>query len=178
VSGSDLQSCFVGETEKNIAGIFIEAEHTGAVLLLDEADTFLFSRETAQRSWEVSMTNEFMVRMERFKGIFLATTNRMDSLDSAVMRRFQLKVRFGYLNAVQLKGILAKSVEDPERVAQLPESSLADFSAVTPGLIQTALNQLDLLGVRPKLDRLLKTLAEEQALQMGGSGKRMIGFHA
>jgi len=177
VSGSDLQSCFVGETEKNIAGIFIEAEHTGAVLLLDEADTFLFSRETAQRSWEVSMTNEFMVRMERFKGIFLATTNRMDSLDSAVMRRFQLKVRFGYLNAVQLKGILAKSVVDPERVAQLPESSLSDFIAVTPGLIQTALNQLELLGLRPKLNRVLKALAEEQALQMGEAGKRVIGFH-
>lgn len=178
VSGSDLQSCYVGDTEKNIAGMFNEAEHTGAVLLLDEADTFLFSRETAQRSWEVSMTNEFMVRMERFKGIFLATTNRMDSLDAAVMRRFQLKVRFAYLNAAQLKGILVKSVVDPERVGQLPESSLADFTAVTPGLIQTALNQLELLGLRPKLDRMLKALAEEQALQMGEAGKRVIGFHA
>jgi hypothetical protein len=51
VSGSDLQSCFVGETEKNIAGMFTEAERTGAVLLLDEADTFLFSRDTAYRPW-------------------------------------------------------------------------------------------------------------------------------
>ncbi|KXS55540.1 MAG: ATPase central domain-containing protein [Marinobacter sp. T13-3] len=178
VSGSDLQSCFVGETEKNIVGIFAEAERSGAVLLLDEADTFLFDRETANRSWEVSMTNEFMVRMERFKGVFLATTNRMDSLDSAVMRRFQLKVRFGYLAPAQLKGLLATCVVDADRVSQLPDSALAHFTAVTPGLIQAALSQLQLLGLRPKLDRLLTALEEEQALQSGSFSHRAIGFHA
>ncbi|HCW89753.1 MAG TPA: hypothetical protein DHU56_06825 [Marinobacter sp.] len=178
VSGSDLQSCYVGETEKNIAGIFNEAERNGAVLLLDEADTFLFDRETAHRSWEVSMTNEFMVRMERFNGVFLATTNRMDRLDSAVMRRFQLKVRFGYLEPAQLKGLLTTCVVDADRVAQLPASALAHFTAVTPGLVQAALSQLQLLGFRPKLYRLLKALEEEQLLQLGELGKREIGFHA
>ncbi|WP_303292311.1 ATP-binding protein [Marinobacter sp. SS5-14b] len=178
VSGSDLQSCFVGETEKNIAGMFTEAERTGAVLLLDEADTFLFSRDTAYRSWEVAMTNEFMVCMERFKGVFLATTNRMESLDTAVMRRFQLKVRFGYLDSTQLRGLLAACVADPDKVAELSESALADFTAITPGLVQTALNQIQLLGLRPVLRRVLKTLEEEQVLQSGEVGKRGIGFHS
>ncbi|MCK0165868.1 hypothetical protein [Marinobacter sp. S6332] len=40
--------------------------------------------------------NEFMVRLKRFNGVFLATTNRFDSLGMAIQRRFHLKVEFGY----------------------------------------------------------------------------------
>jgi len=94
---SDLMNKYVGETEKRIARAFRQAEASGALLLFDEADTMLFSRAGAVRSWEISFTNEYLTRMERFRGIMACTTNRLEGLDPASLRRFSHKVGFDYL---------------------------------------------------------------------------------
>lgn len=99
--GSDLISMYVGGTEKNIARAFEEAKDENAVLVFDEVDSFLADRTQAQRSWEVTQVNEMLVQMENFEGIFIATTNLMDNLDRASLRRFDLKLEFDYLKAQQ-----------------------------------------------------------------------------
>ncbi|MEO5344259.1 MAG: AAA family ATPase, partial [Gammaproteobacteria bacterium SHHR-1] len=91
---SDLLDKFVGETEKAIAQMFREAEADDAILLLDEADSFLRDRTGAHASWEVTQVNELLTRMEAFDGIFIASTNLRDNLDAASMRRFDLKIHF------------------------------------------------------------------------------------
>jgi SpoVK/Ycf46/Vps4 family AAA+-type ATPase len=96
---SDIQDKYVGETEKNIKNAFLEAEREEAVLVFDEADSLLFSRDRAVRSWEISFTNEFLTQMERFRGILICTTNRMKDLDQASIRRFNHKIGFDYLTA-------------------------------------------------------------------------------
>jgi len=88
---------WVGEGEKNIKRAFEEAESEDAVLIIDEADSLLFNRENAVRSWEISFTNEFLTQMERFRGILICTTNRVDDLDSASLRRLNHKIGFDYL---------------------------------------------------------------------------------
>ena len=98
---SDLMSKFVGETEQNMAGMFREAENEKAVLLLDEADSFLQDRRGAQRTYEVTEVNEMLQGMERFNGIFVCTTNLMDRIDQAALRRFTFKIRFKPLTAAQ-----------------------------------------------------------------------------
>jgi hypothetical protein len=65
-----------------------------AVLLLDEADSFLRSRRRAERNYEVTEVNEMLQGMERFAGIFICTTNLFDDLDEAALRRFTFKIRF------------------------------------------------------------------------------------
>jgi SpoVK/Ycf46/Vps4 family AAA+-type ATPase len=92
---------WVGGTEKNIANAFKEAKEEKAVLVFDEVDSFLSDRTQAQRSWEVTQVNEMLVQMENFDGIFIATTNLMDNLDRASLRRFDLKLEFSYLKAEQ-----------------------------------------------------------------------------
>lgn len=94
---SDLQSMWVGETEKNIAAAFREALDEDTILLVDEADSLIRDRSSAQRSWEVSQVNEFLTQMENFDGILVCSTNMMDTIDQASMRRFDLKIKFGYL---------------------------------------------------------------------------------
>lgn len=89
--GSDLLGMYVGETEHNIAAAFMEAKRAGAVLLIDEADSFLQDRTSAHRSWEITQVNEFLTQMESFEGIFIATTNYMDCLDKASLRRFDMR---------------------------------------------------------------------------------------
>lgn len=96
---SDLLSKWVGESEQQIAGAFRQAEKQRAVLVIDEADSLLFSRDKAQRSWETSIVNEFLTQMEHFRGLLICTTNRMEELDSASLRRFNHKIRFDYLTS-------------------------------------------------------------------------------
>ena len=96
---------------------FAEAEREQAILVFDEADTFLFSRDMAQRSWEISHTNEFLTHMERYQGILICTTNRMTGLDSASIRRFNHKIGFNCLkpegNVIFYQKLLAPLTTTP-----------------------------------------------------------------
>ena len=94
---SDLLSMWVGGTEKNIRNAYEEAQSKEAVLIFDEADSLVFSRDRADHSWELSFTNEFLTWMESFEGIQIFTTNRLKDMDNASLRRFNHKVEFGYL---------------------------------------------------------------------------------
>ena len=106
--GSDLLSMFVGGTEKNIALAFKEAKEKHAVLVFDEVDSFLQDRSMAARSWEVTQVNEMLVQMESFDSIFIATTNLINNLDKACLRRFDLKLEFGYLLPEQARNLFKK----------------------------------------------------------------------
>lgn len=106
--GSDLISKWVGGTEKNIANAFKEADDDGALLLIDEVDSFLQDRRNANTNWEVTGVNEMLTQMETFSGVFIASTNLMDGLDQAALRRFDLKIKFDYLNQKQTWGMFLK----------------------------------------------------------------------
>jgi len=98
---SDIIDCYVGGTEKNIAHMFAEANSEQGVLLLDEADSFLRDRNTSRHSWETTQVNELLVQMENYNGIFICSTNLMNNLDSAALRRFDFKLEFTYLKDEQ-----------------------------------------------------------------------------
>lgn len=108
---SEILGMYVGQTEKNIANAFKEAKSKKAVLVFDEVDSFLQDRSSANRSWEISQVNEMLVQMESFEGVFIATTNLCDSLDKASLRRFDMKIEFGYLKAEQACELFKKECE-------------------------------------------------------------------
>lgn len=137
--GSDLLSMFVGWTEKNIALAFKEAKEKHAVLVFDEVDSFLQDRGMATRSWEVTQVNEMLVQMESFDGIFIATTNLIDNLDKACLRRFDLKLEFGYLLPEQAQNLFKKECallkvkfdeEVGKKVSSLGLLAPGDFASV------------------------------------------------
>ncbi|QRP64086.1 ATP-binding protein [Rhodanobacter sp. FDAARGOS 1247] len=137
---SDLMSMYVGGTEHAMAEAFEQACAEGAVLLIDEVDSFLQDRRGAQRSWEVTMVNEMLTQMESFPGIFVASTNLMDNLDPAALRRFDIKLRLDYLTTEQAWSLLQRYCEtlglgmpDDElkpRLARLRQLTLGDFALV------------------------------------------------
>lgn len=98
---SDLMSPYVGETEQNIAEAFAKAAERGALLLIDEVDSFLYRREAGQRSWEVSQVNEMLVQLEHLRTPFIATTNLADNLDPATQRRFTIRAVFNAMTPAQ-----------------------------------------------------------------------------
>ncbi|MFA6292824.1 MAG: ATP-binding protein [Victivallales bacterium] len=97
--GSDLLSMWVGGTEHNIREAFSEAEEEGAILFIDEADGLIAERGNAQRSWEVTQVNELLSNMEEFRGILICATNFKKNLDTASIRRFNIKIEFDYLDS-------------------------------------------------------------------------------
>lgn len=125
---SDLESKYVGETEKNIAKAFREAERADAILFIDEADSLFTARESAQYSWEVSRTNEFLSQLENFRGIFVACTNLLLNLDKAAMRRFAWKIEFKPLRRSDRYHIFEKYFAFPGR--EIPLSVRRKVEAV------------------------------------------------
>ena len=178
---SDLQSMWVGETEKNLARMFREANTEGAVLLLDEADSFLQDRRGATRSWEVSQVNELLTQMECFEGIFLCATNFLDRLDGASLRRFGLKVQFDYLTTEQRIAFFGELVSElgiaqPDDLADIKiRRTLAELTNLTPGDFAAVRKRWYLIESQRDPLALLEAVGEESSIKPDGQ-KRAIGF--
>ncbi len=176
---SDLLDKYVGQTEKKIAEMFREAAQEGAVLLLDEADSFLRDRRGAQRSWEVTQVNELLVQMEAFDGLFLCATNLLDQLDEAAFRRFAFKVRFSALTEAQRVRMLRTTLLDlgaPAAESADMEVMAATLGGVTPGDFAAVARQYQALDRQPSVAELTEALRSE--LSFRTPGRRAAGFLA
>jgi len=175
---SDIASKYVGETEQNMARMFEEASTENAVLLLDEADSFLRSRKLAERHYEVTEVNEMLQGMERFAGVFICTTNSFEDLDEAALRRFTFKIRFQPLTAEQRQRMFVAealgqdasvlTAEHAQRLAALDQLAPGDFAAVQ--------RQVDILGAAFDADEFLSQLESEHRVKPGVRLRRSMGF--
>jgi SpoVK/Ycf46/Vps4 family AAA+-type ATPase len=175
---SDLMSKYVGETEQNMAAMFAEAEAEKAVLLLDEADSFLQDRRGAQRTYEVTEVNEMLQGMERFHGIFVCTTNLLESLDQAALRRFTFKIKFMPLTALQReKMFVAEALAgDAGALAPALRERLARLEQLCPGDFAAVKRQTDILAVEFSADEFLSQLEAEHRIKPEVREARGIGF--
>ena len=129
---SDLIDKWVGATEKNIQAAFKEAREKKAVLLFDEADSFLFDRKYAQRDFECASTNELLTQMEDHPYPFIMTTNLKDKIDKASLRRFLFKIKYEYMNEKNVvsgvKTYFGKQFKlEPAQVKELKYLCAGDF---------------------------------------------------
>jgi SpoVK/Ycf46/Vps4 family AAA+-type ATPase len=175
---SDLMSKFVGETEQNMAAMFDEAESEKAVLLLDEADSFLQDRRGAQRTYEVTEVNEMLQGMERFSGIFVCTTNLMDRIDQAALRRFTFKIRFNPLTAVQRERMFIVEAlgGDASSLTAETASRLAKLDQLCPGDFAAVKRQVDILAAQFTPEEFLEQLETEHRIKPEVREHRNIGF--
>ena len=100
---SRIVSKWLGETEKNLATIFDEAEKAHAILLFDEADALFGKRTSVQSSNDRHANlevNFLLQRMDQFRGITILTTNFGASIDDAFLRRITFRVEFPQPDAV------------------------------------------------------------------------------
>ena len=172
---SDLMSPYVGESEQNIARSFRQAAQDGALLLIDEVDSFLQDRRGAQRGWEVSMVNEMLTQMESFPGVFIASTNLMAGLDQAALRRFDLKVKFDFLRPEQAWELVrryCKQLRFPLPKPDLQTRTMR-LQRLTPGDFAAVLRQHRFRPVESAA-MLVSALEAECAVKEGG--KASIGF--
>lgn len=176
---SDILGSYVGETERNIANAFHRAQQKKALLLIDEVDSFLFNRESASRSWEKTMVNEFLTALQGNCNLCICTTNFRSIIDCAAMRRFPFKVEFCYASPERLL-LLYDNLLSPLTLEKMDEQHKEQLCAqkyLTPGDFKTVLSQFWL--EEPEnvtCDQLIKALIREQKLKLDNETKT-IGFH-
>lgn len=166
---SDLLGAFVGESEKRIADAFEEAREAKAFLVFDEADSLLFDRGQAVRSWEVTQVNEMLTWMEGHPYPVCFTTNLMDRMDTASRRRFTFHIVFEYLDKVGLE----KAYEVFFQMSDVPEKGLK-FDNLTPGDFAQARKQAKVLNLLGQPERIVSLLAEISKQKPGNA--EPIGF--
>ena len=175
---SDLISKFVGETEQNMAAMFKEAEAEKAVLLLDEADSFLSDRRGAQRSYEVTEVNEMLQQMERYNGIFVCTTNLLDRIDQAALRRFTFKIKFKPLTKEQREKMFVTEAlaGDATKFDEALRTRLAKLEQLSPGDFAAVKRQVDILATEFSADEFIEQLEAEHRIKPEVREARGMGF--
>lgn len=104
VDVDEIKDCWVGESEKNVRGIFdgyrqvCEEVYPEPILLFNEADAImgvrLEGRIGSVEKMENTIQNIILQEMESMEGIMIATTNLIGNLDKAFERRFLYKIHF------------------------------------------------------------------------------------
>ncbi|HHS83579.1 MAG TPA: AAA family ATPase, partial [Gammaproteobacteria bacterium] len=134
----------------------------------------------ARNSWEVTQVNELLTRMEEFDGLFICSTNLIESLDEASIRRFDLKIRFDYLTPEHAWILFRQTLSD-QGTAESPRAPhrerLSRLPNLTPGDFATAIRQNRLTGEPLTPSRLLERLERESRFK-NRRHSRGIGFCA
>ena len=132
----------MGQSEKAVASAFKVARKTDAILVFDEVDSFLRSRQLAKFGHESDLVNQFLISLEAHDRIVVCTSNYIEQIDTAALRRFDYKIKLDYLTASQANTLfvqLARSYKltiDKDALSSqgldLPGKILApgDFAAV------------------------------------------------
>jgi hypothetical protein len=106
IDTSKVVSKYIGETEKNLAGLFDRAEHRNWILFFDEADS-LFGKRTETRNSNDRAANQqtsyLLQRIEDFPGVVILASNLRSQMDEAFTRRFQSIIHFPIPDVAQRK---------------------------------------------------------------------------
>lgn len=172
---SDIKSKWYGESLKNIALMFEETEESGKILFLDEADSFFVDRESSNNENHLEETNELLTQMENFKGVLVCSTNMLESLDQAVLRRFTMKISFGYLENEAKRELFKKTFFgiSGEVIHESTLKKVDEIEFLTPGDYKVV-KQKHFFNKNLKIDEIIDDLRKESLIKK--VNKRKIGF--
>ena len=137
LGNAELQSSVPGQMERNIAKGFKDAKEKGLVVILDECDSLLASRNSVG----VVMAGEInylLITIEKFEGVCIMTTNRAPVLDEALERRLALKLEFKPPTTEERLAIWRKLIPEKCPLVEVNLSELAKYN-LTGGQIKNAI---------------------------------------
>lgn len=112
---SRIVSKYIGETEKNIDRIFLDAHRSGAAILIDEAEALLGKRSEVKDAHDRYANIEvayLLQRMETYQGLAILTTNLRQNLDAAFLRRLRFVIDFPRPDAESREKIWRRCLPD------------------------------------------------------------------
>jgi hypothetical protein len=140
---SSVVSKYIGETEKNLRRVFDAAEHSGAILLFDEADALFGKRSEVKDSHDRYANIEvsyLLQRMEAYRGLAVLTTNLKNALDPAFLRRIRFVVQFPFPDAPRRGEIWRRAFPAPTPTEGLNPARLASLNIPGGNIRNIALN--------------------------------------
>lgn len=172
VKCSDVIDKYVGESEKNVARLFQTAHRDKQILLLDEVDSLLSSRERLNNQYEIQLVNELLTQMECFTQPLFAATNFDSLLDKAVLRRFDFKLDCDYLKTHQVQQ-LYKQLLAVKTLNAAEQSQLERLRNLTVGDFAILARRIKFLPAQDHRSSALQLLNEENKRK---AIKPQIGF--
>jgi SpoVK/Ycf46/Vps4 family AAA+-type ATPase len=171
---SAVVSKYVGETEKNLAKIFDEAQDAHAMLLFDEADS-LFGKRTelksAQDRFANLEVNYILQRMETFDGVSVLTTNAEAAIDPALQRRLNFRIRFPEPEIEEREKLWRQLLPPATGLhASVDFQALAERFDMTGGYIKNAVVRAAVIAARAGREMLAEDLwtgAHHEYVEMG-----------
>jgi hypothetical protein len=133
---------YIGETEKNLARLFDEAQAAGAILFFDEADALFGKRSEVKDAHDRYANLEvgyLLQRMEEYEGVTILATNRLRDMDEAFTRRFHFLIDFPMPDeAHRLKIWAGMFPPEAARDAEIDLRGLARSFEISGGEIKNA----------------------------------------
>lgn len=181
---SKIFSMWLGETDKNISSLFKKASDDDLVLLFDEADSLVHSRDMASGNSRLRFVNLMLTELERFNGIAILTTNMDQILDKALERRIALKIEFKLPNPEKRAQIWKRHIPPAFSLSSdVNFDELAKVYEFAGGNIKNAvLNSLRRIIFRKEQafrmdDLVFGAEIERQGMYSGGNGRKVVGFN-
>jgi MoxR-like ATPase len=139
---AQVVSKWVGETEKQLAKVFDQAERAHAVLLFDEADSLFAKRtevKTSNDRYGNLAVNYLLQRLETYEGVAVLTTNKDAQLDDALQRRLTLHLRLEIPGEPERERLWRTFLpEEAPITGELDFSELASSFELSGGYIKNA----------------------------------------
>jgi SpoVK/Ycf46/Vps4 family AAA+-type ATPase len=171
---ASVVSKWVGETEKQLAKVFDQAERAHAVLLFDEADS-LFAKRTEVKSsndrYGNLAVNYLLQRLEQYTGVAILTTNKEAAIDEAVQRRLSLHLHLEIPEADERERLWRSFMPEKAPVDTINFRELAESFQLSGGYIKNAALRAAFLAASNKTPIQMNLLRRAAALELEDMGR-------
>lgn len=136
---SSVVSKYIGETERNLHRLLAAAEALDVMLLLDEGDALLARRTAvgnAHDRYANLETNFLLQRLETHRGLVLITTNALERIDTAFLRRFDLLLNFRPPEAEERRQLWLAHLPPTHAVSPAALERIAEACSLSGGQIR------------------------------------------
>jgi SpoVK/Ycf46/Vps4 family AAA+-type ATPase len=145
-------SKYIGETEKNLARVFDQAQSKGWILFFDEADA-LYGKRVESRDAHDRYANQeiafLLQRIETFDGVTILASNLKDNIDDAFLRRFEAIVYFPMPRAEERLRLWQQGFSPKARLAeQLDLETLARDHVLSGGSVMNVIRFASLRAIK------------------------------
>jgi SpoVK/Ycf46/Vps4 family AAA+-type ATPase len=153
---ANVESSLVGKTPKNISEAFRSIDPAEAIIMLDEADSFVSRRVSELRQGADYALNaaraQIINEIDQFDGMIILATNLFGTYDSAILRRIKFNIFFDLPSKDMLAEMYRTFLPEDEIIPALDFSRLADRSlGLSGGDVQNICEIMVMRGFKSKL---------------------------
>lgn len=155
ISAAEIQSSEPGGANRAIQNAFAAARDEGKVLFLDECDSLITQRNDVGMIL-ASEINTLLTEIEKFEGVCILATNRIETMDEALERRVSLIVEFPFPKFAERRQIWEKMLPKKMPLAENVSLDALAKNKLSGGQIKNIVLQAARLAVGVDAEQVTK----------------------